>query len=48
MNAKKIEQYDKMLPKIAYVKFHSQKSKGMRPFEFYQQLIERLGDVRMI
>ncbi|CDW78909.1 UNKNOWN [Stylonychia lemnae] len=48
LNPKSMTKHDDELPCIAYVKFHSQKSRGFKPFEFYQLIHERLGEVKMI
>eukprot|EP00347_Sterkiella_histriomuscorum_P002921 403366282 len=48
VNQRMIEKYDNDLPYLAYVKFHSQKSRGFKPFEFYQLIHERLGEVKLI
>ena len=48
LNPKSMTKHDDDLPYIAYVKFHTQKSRGFRPFEFYQLIHERLGEVKMI
>jgi hypothetical protein len=47
-NSTGFEEYDDNLPYIAYVRFHAQKPKCFKPYEFYSLIHERLGEVKMI
>lgn len=48
INNTSVFRYDENLPFIAYVRFHGQKSKAFKPFEFYSLINERLGEAKMI